>query len=99
MNQHGMAGPPMGMIPIMQQPSPQQMQGPPHPGHPQNQAIPQPKQTDLDNISKVKSLVGPLRESLSVSSFVFITNELHITNGSFVSTDNIKNGRAIASTQ
>lgn len=68
MNQHVMPGGPMGMMPIMQQPSPQQMQGAqvPHPGHPPNQAIPQPKQTELDNISKVKSLVGPLRESLSV---------------------------------
>lgn len=44
--------------PIMQQPSPQQMQ----PTMPQ-----QPQQDKMDNISKVKTLIGSLRESISVS--------------------------------
>lgn len=53
---------------IMQQASPQQLQ--------QQQVMPpQPQQPleKLDNISKVKSLVGPLRESLTVSKYVFPT--------------------------
>lgn len=50
----GMGGPGMG---VMQQP-PQQ----PPPQQPQ-----QPHQP-LDNISKIKSLVGPLRDALSVSN-------------------------------
>lgn len=45
--------------PIMQQPSPQQMQP----------AMPQQQQQDkMDNISKVKTLMGSLRESLPVSN-------------------------------
>lgn len=44
--------------PIMQQPSPQQMQ----PAMPQ-----QPQQDKMDNISKVKTLMGSLRESIPVS--------------------------------
>lgn len=44
----------MGVMPQPpQQPPPQQQQQPPQP---------------LDNISKIKSLVGPLRDALSVSS-------------------------------
>lgn len=54
---------------IMQQASPQQLQ--------QQQVMPpQPQQPleKLDNISKVKSLVGPLRESLTVSKYFSPTN-------------------------
>ena len=43
---------------IMQQPSPQQMQ----PALPQ-----QPQQDKMDNISRVKTLMGSLRESIPVS--------------------------------
>lgn len=43
---------------MMQQPSPQQMQ----PAMPQ-----QPQQDKLDNISKVKTIMGSLRESIPVS--------------------------------
>lgn len=46
--------------PIMQQPSPQQMQ--PGPTMPQ-----QPQQDKMDNISKVKTLMSSLRESIPVS--------------------------------
>lgn len=50
---------------IMQQPSPQQMQ--------QGPAMPQqPQQDKMDNISKVKTLMGSLRESIPVSSITFI---------------------------
>lgn len=79
MNQHGMGAAGMGISPMMQQSSPQQPQtqaGPgmnPVPGgvHPQMQNQPHPmppvQQADkLDNISKVKTLAGPLRESLAV---------------------------------
>lgn len=47
-----------GSGPLMQQPSPQQMQ----PSMPQ-----QPQQDKMDNISKVKNLMGSLRESIPVS--------------------------------
>lgn len=50
--------------PIMQQPSPQQMQ--PGPAMPQ-----QPQQDKMDNISKVKTLMGSLRESIPVSGIVY----------------------------
>lgn len=47
-----------GSGPLMQQPSPQQMQ----------QSMPQqPPQDKMDNISKVKTLMGSLRESIPVS--------------------------------
>ncbi|XP_026332284.1 mediator of RNA polymerase II transcription subunit 29 isoform X2 [Hyposmocoma kahamanoa] len=46
--------------PIMQQPSPQQMQ--PGPTMPQ-----QPQQDKMDNISKVKTLMGSLRESIPMT--------------------------------
>lgn len=80
-----MSGNPMGISPMMQQPSPQQMQiqqGPPNPmlgpNHPSQAQIGHPNISQsqpaehLDNISKVKSLVVPLRESLAVS---FASNE------------------------
>ncbi|KAF4528059.1 hypothetical protein B566_EDAN012020 [Ephemera danica] len=52
-----MSGPmPTGMQPQIQQP----------PGNMQQQQQ-QPQQEKLDNISKVKSLVGPLRDSLSIT--------------------------------
>lgn len=65
-------GPPPGMMGQMQGPSP--LQGPPQlqgpqqipgqmPGPPQMQV----QQEKFDNISKVKSLTGQLRESLNVS--------------------------------
>lgn len=69
----GVGMPPgMGIPPaMMQQSSPQQQQmqavmGPQNPGmvHPAQQHQ-QPEK--MDNISKVKSLIGPLRESLSVN--------------------------------
>lgn len=49
----GMIGPPMSMV---------------HPGMAQQLPPPQQPSEKLDNISKVKSLIGPLRESLSVST-------------------------------
>ncbi|XP_055688112.1 mediator of RNA polymerase II transcription subunit 29 [Lutzomyia longipalpis] len=71
MNMHGMPQP--GVVPsgvgvspiMMQQASPQmgQMMGPAGPQQP-----PQPAPIEkIDNISKAKSLVGPLRESLSAT--------------------------------
>lgn len=50
--------PGMGMPPQNPQQQQQQQQQPPQP---------------LDNISKIKSLMGPLRESLAVGNFVLIT--------------------------
>lgn len=57
---------------IMQQQSPQQMQVQ------QPQPMPQPTQQDkMDNISKVKTLMGSLRESIPVSiCIIFSTNPL-----------------------
>lgn len=61
---------------MMQQASPQHPQalgpnlliGPNHPTGPLPHPGAQAQQTEkLDNISKVKSLIGPLRESLAVS--------------------------------
>lgn len=80
MNQHG---PPnvMGISPMMQQSSPQQPQSqqsqgstssnphsviPPTPPHPPTQSK---SAESLDNISKVKTLAIPLRESLGVSLY------------------------------
>lgn len=71
MNMHVPPNPAVGAAPnvgmhmptgaIMQQQSPQQMQ----PGQP----MPQPPQQDkMDNISKVKTLMGSLRETLPVST-------------------------------
>ena len=59
-------------LPPMQQPGPGVMpQVPPQPGpgtpqQQQQQPMPQQAQEKLDNISKVKSLITPLRESLAV---------------------------------
>ncbi|PSN42758.1 Mediator of RNA polymerase II transcription subunit 29 [Blattella germanica] len=62
-------------LPPMQQPGPgvmPQVQQQPGPGTPQQaqqmqQPMPQQQQEKLDNISKVKSLITPLRESLAVT--------------------------------
>lgn len=61
-------GMPVGVpIPgMMQQPSPQQLQQPMPP------QPPQPVEK-LDNISKVKTLIGPLRESLTVSDIYILS--------------------------
>lgn len=68
--------PAMGIPTMMQQSSPQQQQmqmGP----QPQNPAMAHPQQQQqqqaekIDNISKVKSLIVPLRESLSVIKYQF----------------------------
>lgn len=63
----GVGMPGRGVSPgMMQQASPQQMvqQQPP----PQQQQQPPPQQAEkIDNISRIKSLIGPLRESLSMT--------------------------------
>uniref|UniRef100_A0A1B0CIY1 Mediator of RNA polymerase II transcription subunit 29 n=2 Tax=Lutzomyia longipalpis TaxID=7200 RepID=A0A1B0CIY1_LUTLO len=82
MNMHGMPQP--GVVPsgvgvspiMMQQASPQmgQMMGPAGPQQP-----PQPAPIEkIDNISKAKSLVGPLRESLSEFYSICDQIELHL---------------------
>lgn len=71
MNQHANIGPP-NAIPSPQQPQSQQSQG----SASSTGSLPivqapsltaQSKSESLDNIAKVKSLVGPLRDSLAVS--------------------------------
>lgn len=55
--------------PIMQQQSPQQMQPAP---------VPQQTQQDkMDNISKVKSLMGSLRESIPVNILTYYQVDIH----------------------
>ncbi|KAJ8687430.1 hypothetical protein QAD02_023224 [Eretmocerus hayati] len=56
---------PMGMNPMVQS-NPVQMGPAQHGMHPNQPPMQQP-QEKLDNISKVKSLVGPLRDSLSLA--------------------------------
>lgn len=62
----GVVGGPPGMGMMMPQSSPQQQQMQAMVHHPSQQHQPQPPEK-MDNISKVKSLIGPLRESLSVN--------------------------------
>lgn len=57
----------MGISPGMMQQSPQQMQA-----VMQHQPQQPPPPEKMDNISKVKSLIGPLRESLSVNFLIVL---------------------------
>ncbi|KAL7293384.1 hypothetical protein TKK_0013150 [Trichogramma kaykai] len=72
MNMPMQQGVPMGMNPMVQGNPVPMPQGPPHPGmHPGQPGPPGPPmqqpQEKLDNISKVKGLIGPLRDSLSLA--------------------------------
>ncbi|XP_077292001.1 mediator complex subunit intersex [Arctopsyche grandis] len=76
---------PVGVPVMMQQPSPQQLQQP---------MPPQPTQPleKLDNISKVKSLVGPLRDSLTAtlkSAAQVLHQNYLVDNGSQKGVDNL----------
>ncbi|XP_049876693.1 mediator of RNA polymerase II transcription subunit 29-like [Pectinophora gossypiella] len=96
MNMHGNVpvNPPVGAAPnvgmhipsagtVMQQPSPQQMQPGPGPGGPgPGPAMPQqPQQDKMDNISKVKTLMGSLREAIptTLKSAAQILHQNHTT--------------------
>lgn len=99
---------------MMQQASPQQPQSqgsnpsigvnhPTPPGPPMHLGMPSQQTEKLDNISKVKSLIVPLRESLAVNTKSNHSNQFTNFNSIQMNlssnADDIENGRTIAATQ
>ena len=106
----GMGISPMMQQPSPQQAQPQQQQqssaGPQtsQPTPPQQSAMPNPPNAPvqqqsterLDNITKVKGLAGPLRESLAVRMHDY---QQYILSNSISTVDHAQNGRPVAATQ